>query len=151
MLAVVLLLLAYLAGTGHCAIATALCESIHDDDCHSPISPAANTFFSETDGHAGHLPHGGDCLVDTGLSTARNFAETVRVPNANSGSCAVSGDALVFGALAAALKHFGALPPPQITRAGAPRKTHDRLLGLACGWQFATHAAGLARAPNRRR
>ncbi|MDR3229425.1 MAG: hypothetical protein LBT53_08465 [Puniceicoccales bacterium] len=133
------LLLAYTASTGHCAIAAALCGSVHAADAHAVSGDIGGH-------HAGHLPHDASCSVDNPLALAANSRRTVNrsasfSPEKNFASTAAP--------------HHFACPPCLADFAAPPEnglaphdRDCDRLLALAAGWQFSVRAAGTARAPN---
>jgi hypothetical protein len=188
-------LLAYLAGAGHCALATMACLATDNGRCHTPAAiscvssspnictPAGNvssisanqdacpahSSFSHfsvhqplsanflpadapdsrsagQDGsipHPDHIPHESDCSIDALLSTQNPESGTARLPSPHvlfvvAAFCAI-------GCLCARCQALAVQPTGLVSFV---RRTRERLLLLARGWQFLTRAALPSRAPS---
>jgi hypothetical protein len=168
-LSIVLLLLAYVAGTGHCALATALCLSIEGGEHHTPRSAAAlentaafdaaGTFSSASAGtpaNIGALPSSDASVASTSHADCGHLPhgagcsleKTLVAPVDSHGAKKVLG--MVGAAVLVALfcvcaRCLAANAPPVLT--GAADRGRGSLLLLAHGWQFTARAAGFARAP----
>jgi hypothetical protein len=124
---VVLSMLAYfLAGTAHCAIAEAICDE-------SGVSVCTENAAQHT------IPHGSDCQLEADLNappaTDADFSANAKVLET----------AFPFLDYCLYCFYCMAATPPETT--AAPASARDRLLTLARAWQFASRAAGFARAP----
>ncbi|MDR2981793.1 MAG: hypothetical protein LBV12_06060 [Puniceicoccales bacterium] len=127
-----MLLLAYLAGTNHCAIMEVLCEST---SCIAHVECQQHAGKHHADNSA--AAHGADCDLDRSLSASPSLFSLVKI---------LLGTGLFLFAFLI-WRHLWCIscpsspPTPPICRP-------DRLLELAQRWQFVQRAAGFARAPS---
>jgi hypothetical protein len=135
---IVLLLLAYIAGMGHCALATMICQTTdadhHAHEIHTAAVAQDNTPHEPCEHHNdGHVPHGHDCTLDDSLASPPDLS--------NAGKLLTS--AIPFPLFVILLcPEVTAPPAPEL-----PQNSSDSISLIAHGWQFLARAAGFSRAP----
>ena len=138
-----LLLLAYVAGTGHCVVTSAACLENDGGACHFPADGGEIPGIGDSDAHpcAGHAPHAADCEVESMLAAPNAFGAMERwLPPLE--EVADFGD--VIGRLAGLFRIVRDEPAERVLS----RQDWDCVRCLARGWQFMTRAAAPVRAPS---
>ncbi|MDR2429731.1 MAG: hypothetical protein LBD14_02320 [Puniceicoccales bacterium] len=137
------LLLAYVAGTGHCVVMSAACLENDGGSCHFPAEENEVGDIGDPGARpcAGHAPHGVDCEVESMLAAPSAFGALARLlpPPAEA-----AGFAGVIGRFAVLFRAVPDVPRECVLF----RRDWDCVRCLARGWQFMTRAAAPARAPS---
>jgi len=160
-IAVVLFALAYLAGTGHCALTETLCAKFAT--CAATAGNGGNATIGTSAGEVSmpahshsedHLPHGDDCNLDGDLRTPPPAPPAVSAPKPPAGNAtggaeneAFFGAAFCVWTLAPPAAQFASPLAPPAAPANASPHERSALAQLAHGWQFLERAAPSPRAP----